>query len=68
MNAIFDAGGVINDHHGVGSTLAPYVGRQWGAAHSTLERVKRALDPAGIMNPGKLGFAGSAGRTSAAAG
>ena len=32
VDAILDAGGVINDHHGIGSTLAPYVERQWGAA------------------------------------
>jgi alkyldihydroxyacetonephosphate synthase len=56
VEAILDAGGLINDHHGVGSTLAPYVERQWGAAYSTLTRIKHALDPAGIMNPGKLGF------------
>ena len=56
MEAILDAGGVINDHHGVGSTLAPYLARQWGPAHETLTRIKQALDPAGVMNPGKLGF------------
>jgi len=56
VEAIFGAGGVINDHHGVGSTLAPYLRRQWGPAHDTLTRIKRALDPAGVMNPGKLGF------------
>ena len=57
VEAILDAGGVINDHHGVGSTLSPYLERQWGPAHATLTRIKRALDPAGVMNPGKLGFA-----------
>ena len=57
VDAILGAGGVMNDHHGVGSTLAPYVARQWGAAHATLAQVKRALDPAGILNPGKLGLA-----------
>ena len=56
INAILEAGGVMNDHHGVGSTLSQYVPRQWGAAHATLARIKAALDPAGIMNPGKLGL------------
>lgn len=57
VEAILSAGGVINDHHGVGATLAPYVERQWGEpAYATLLAVKRALDPANVMNPGKLGF------------
>ena len=56
VEAILAAGGVINDHHGVGATLAPYLERQWGAAYGTLMQVKHALDPANVMNPGKLGF------------
>ena len=60
VEAILDAGGVINDHHGVGATLSPYLERQWGAAYGTLCRVKQALDPANVMNPGKLGFPVSA--------
>jgi alkyldihydroxyacetonephosphate synthase len=56
VDAILRAGGVINDHHGVGSTLSPYLARQWGPAHGTLTRIKRALDPMNVMNPGKLGF------------
>ena len=39
------AGGVINDHHGVGIKLAPFMRPQWGAAFDQLERIKRALDP-----------------------
>lgn len=61
VTAIFDAGGVINDHHGVGATLSPYLERQWGPAHATLRRIKAALDPAGVMNPGKLGFPSTVG-------
>jgi alkyldihydroxyacetonephosphate synthase len=56
VEAILESGGLMNDHHGVGSTLAPYVERQWGASYATLTRIKQALDPAGVMNPGKLGF------------
>ena len=56
VEAILAAGGVINDHHGVGSTLSPYLARQWGPAHGTLTQIKRALDPANVMNPGKLGI------------
>jgi alkyldihydroxyacetonephosphate synthase len=60
VEAILAAGGVINDHHGVGATLAPYLERQWGAAYATLGQIKQALDPANVMNPGKLGFPVSA--------
>ena len=56
LEAAFAAGGVMNDHHGVGMKLAPYMERQHGAALGTLRQIKAALDPNGIMNPGKLGF------------
>jgi alkyldihydroxyacetonephosphate synthase len=56
VDAILGAGGVINDHHGIGSTLAPYVERQWGAAFATLRQIKAALDPQAIMSPGNLGL------------
>jgi alkyldihydroxyacetonephosphate synthase len=59
VEAVLAAGGVINDHHGVGATLAPYVERQWGAAFETLVAIKQALDPANVMNPGKLGLPAS---------
>jgi alkyldihydroxyacetonephosphate synthase len=56
VQAILAAGGVINDHHGVGLKLAPYMRAQHGASLDTLRRIKEALDPNGIMNPGKLGL------------
>ena len=57
VDAVLAAGGVFNDHHGVGIKLAPFMRPQWGAAFGELERIKQALDPNNIMNPGKLGFA-----------
>jgi alkyldihydroxyacetonephosphate synthase len=56
MTAALDAGAVINDHHGVGLKLGPYMSRQHGAALDALRRIKAALDPHGVMNPGKLGL------------
>jgi len=56
MNAALDAGGVMNDHHGVGIKLGPYMRRQHGAALDTMRRIKAALDPNDVMNPGKMGF------------
>jgi alkyldihydroxyacetonephosphate synthase len=54
VGAILGAGGVINDHHGIGLKLAPYMRAQYGPALDTLRRIKEVLDPNRIMNPGKL--------------
>lgn len=56
VDAILSAGGLMNDHHGVGMKLAPYMARQHGPALQPLRKIKRALDPDGILNPGKLGI------------
>jgi alkyldihydroxyacetonephosphate synthase len=56
MTAALDAGGVMNDHHGVGIKLGPYMRRQHGAALDAMRQVKAALDPNNIMNPGKMGL------------
>jgi alkyldihydroxyacetonephosphate synthase len=49
-------GGMINEHHGVGLKLSRFMKAQYGAAWPLLERIKHAIDPNGIMNPGKVGF------------
>ncbi len=56
MTAALAAGGVMNDHHGVGIKLGPYMRRQHGAALDGIKRIKAALDPNDVMNPGKLGL------------
>jgi alkyldihydroxyacetonephosphate synthase len=56
MTAALDAGGVMNDHHGVGIKLGPYMRRQHGGALDAMRQVKAALDPNNIMNPGKMGL------------
>ena len=49
------AGGSISAEHGIGQfKLAEFARTADPARLSTLRAVKRALDPAGIMNPGKL--------------
>ncbi|MER5323196.1 FAD-binding oxidoreductase [Streptosporangium roseum] len=49
-------GAAISHHHGVGLLRSPYVERALGSGFGTLLAVKQALDPEGIMNPGKLGL------------
>jgi alkyldihydroxyacetonephosphate synthase len=56
MTAALDAGGVMNDHHGVGIKLGPYMRRQHGGGLDAMRLLKAALDPNGIMNPGKMGL------------
>ncbi|MDX2141510.1 MAG: FAD-binding oxidoreductase [Chloroflexota bacterium] len=56
IEAALAAGAVLNDHHGVGMRLAPYMAAQYGAGMDALRRIKRALDPNDILCPGKLGL------------
>src|SRR3954463_13376625 len=56
IGAVLAAGGVMNDHHGVGLKLGPYMQAQHGPALDAMRRIKSSLDPLGIMNPGKLGL------------
>jgi alkyldihydroxyacetonephosphate synthase len=54
-DAIVATGGTITHHHAIGRDHAPWLGREVGETGlSTLRAVKAALDPEGIMNPGKL--------------
>jgi alkyldihydroxyacetonephosphate synthase len=53
--AIVAAGGTITHHHAVGRDHAPYMEAEVGETGiDVLRAVKEELDPAGIMNPGKL--------------
>jgi alkyldihydroxyacetonephosphate synthase len=53
--AIVENGGTITHHHGVGTEHREYMAREVGEeALAALTALARQLDPAGIMNPGKL--------------
>jgi alkyldihydroxyacetonephosphate synthase len=53
--AIVDGGGTITHHHAVGRDHAPWLEREIGREGvRALRALKAELDPAGIMNPGKL--------------
>ena len=49
-------GGALTHHHGVGLNRARFVREALGPAFDVLVAVKAALDPTGILNPGKLGL------------
>jgi alkyldihydroxyacetonephosphate synthase len=56
VRAAIANGGVINDHHGIGLKLSRLMKEQYGKAMQVFEGLKKSLDPAGIMNPYKLGL------------
>ena len=56
VEAAMNAGAVMNDHHGVGMRLAPFMDAQFGEGMATLNRIKSAMDPNNILCPGKLGL------------
>jgi alkyldihydroxyacetonephosphate synthase len=49
-------GAAISHHHGIGLNRSRFLASSLGAGFGVLEAVKRTLDPAGILNPGKLGL------------
>jgi alkyldihydroxyacetonephosphate synthase len=55
LDAILAAGGTITHHHGVGRDHVPWLEREAGPLGiGVLRSAKVRLDPAGVMNPGKL--------------
>ena len=55
MQATARHGGSLSHHHGIGRVRAPWLERELGAEGlALLRRLKCALDPAGILNPGAL--------------
>jgi alkyldihydroxyacetonephosphate synthase len=53
--AIVATGGTITHHHAIGRDHAPYMPAEVGETGlEALRALKERLDPAGIMNPGKL--------------
>ena len=51
-----DMGGIMEYCHGVGVKLNHLLARELGVGHDVIRDLKRTLDPAGVMNPGKLGL------------
>ena len=52
--AVVAAGAALSHHHGIGLAKARFLPAALGPAHGVLADLKRALDPAGVLNPGKL--------------
>ena len=54
MAAALRCGAAISHHHGIGYVRRSFVEPYLGAGFEILRRFKAAVDPQGIMNPGKL--------------
>jgi alkyldihydroxyacetonephosphate synthase len=56
QRAALAAGATLSHHHGVGLARSRFVAGALGPAFEVLVATKHALDPNGILNPGKLGL------------
>ncbi|KEO60781.1 FAD-binding oxidoreductase [Thioclava indica] len=56
MEVCLKHGAELSHHHGGGLARSPYSRRSLGDAHLVLRKLKAAMDPNSILNPGKLGL------------
>ncbi|MHA1792561.1 MAG: FAD-binding oxidoreductase [Promethearchaeota archaeon] len=54
MKGTINSGGSISHHHGIGITRARWMEKEHGLMLDLMKRIKKEIDPNGIMNPGKL--------------
>ncbi len=56
IRVALENGGLLNEHHGIGLKMSHLMEEQYGPAFQVLQKIKQALDPDNIMNPGKMGL------------
>ena len=55
LEGVVSLGGSISGEHGIGFAKAPFIGLELSPETiAAMQRVKRAFDPNGILNPGKI--------------
>ena len=54
MEIALTCGARIAHRHGHGRVRSRWIEQSFGASHATMKVIKEALDPLGIMNPGRL--------------
>ncbi|MFN2549876.1 MAG: FAD-binding oxidoreductase, partial [Myxococcales bacterium] len=54
LNAVADTGATLSHHHGIGLAKQVFLPREHGEGMRQLRALKKAFDPSGILNPGKL--------------
>ena len=55
-HAALSAGANLSHHHGIGINRARFSARALGTSSAVVDAIKSALDPNGILNPGKMGL------------
>jgi glycolate oxidase subunit GlcD len=48
--------GTLTAEHGTGMAKSPFMVKELGAGQDVMRSIKKALDPNGILNPGKMGL------------
>ncbi len=61
MESCLRYGGTISHHHGIGFSKQRWLARELGGGMEVFRAAKRAIDPRGLLNPGKMGLALSEG-------
>ncbi len=56
METTLKLGGTISHHHGVGLVRSKWIHKELGEYFEVLKKIKNAVDPLKILNPGKLGW------------
>jgi len=56
LRLVQQMGGSMEYTHGVGVKLAPLMAQEHGYGLQVMRQIKQALDPNGILNPGKMGL------------
>ena len=54
MQTVIKMKGTLSAEHGTGLSRAPHIEQQIGPALEVMRKIKRALDPDNILNPGKM--------------
>jgi len=54
LDACVEEGAALSHHHGVGRLRLPWLEPSLGSGIDLLRRIKVALDPEGLLNPGRL--------------
>ena len=54
VQAVIKMGGTLSAEHGTGLSRAPHIEQALGPAMDVMRKIKQALDPNDILNPGKM--------------